>query len=75
MPTIEIDDKQAICNLLLTTLQATRAHQNLKSLSYQMHENNDETVTASFENQSNITINVSCDSGIALIRDVIAGIN
>ena len=72
MPT---DDKQNICDLLLTTLQATREHHDLTELTYKMHDNHEETVTAIFNNKRKIDVNVSCDSGIAMIRDIIKGIN
>ena len=72
MPT---DDKQHICDLLLVTLQATRAHSDLNSLDYKKHENSEEIVTAMYTNKSKINVNVSCDSGIAMIRDIIKRLN
>lgn len=66
-----IDNKQHICDLLLTTLQATRAHNNLISLDYLKKGNSDESVTAVYDNNHKVVINVSCDSGIAMIHDIL----
>ena len=63
------EDKQKILDRLLETLVLTRAGWNLMDLEYK-RESGLETVTAVFANGTKKRINVSCDSGIALIRDV-----
>ena len=63
------EDKQDILNKLLEALVLTRAGWSLTDLEYK-RESGLETVTAVFANGTKKRINVSCDSGIALIRDV-----
>lgn len=62
--------KQDILDFLLPALQWTRACADLCSLEYDEEE---EVVTAIFA-QGSKKINVACDSGIAMIRDVLAHI-
>ncbi len=61
------EDKEAICRLLCETLQKTRGCSDLLSLNL---EHEDEIVTATFENRSQ-KINIACDSGMAMIRDIV----
>lgn len=61
------EDKQEICNLLCRALQATRSARDLISLNYDPAR---ETVNALFEGGGTRQINVACDSGTAMIRDV-----
>ena len=61
------EDKQEICNLLCRALQATRNACNLVSLDYDPAR---ETVTVLFMGGGNRQINVACDSGTAMIRDI-----
>lgn len=63
-----MEQKQEILDKLLPALQATRALDNLKSLTYSREK---ETVTAVFESGGTRTINVAADSGIAMIQDVL----
>ena len=72
-PVKDTEDKQKICDALLTTLQETHALHGLKSLEYRKEDPdhfNFETVTATFKHGRRI-INVEMDSGIALIKDVL----
>jgi len=62
-----MEDKQKICDLLLTTLQATYNAQDLVSLKY---DGEQETVTATFVGGGKYVINVALDSGTAMIRDI-----
>ena len=62
------EDKHIICNLLLFTLQETRGLGNLISLDY---DENKELVVAKFSNRVDEVINVSMDSGIAMVNDII----
>lgn len=63
------EDKEKILEKLFQTLVLTRAGWNLMDLEYK-RESGLETVTAVYANGTKKRINVSCDSGIALIRDV-----
>ncbi len=70
------EDKQAICDALLYTLQLTREHHDLVELVYQKRVNDqyyDELVTAVWggDARAQKTINVTADSGIAMIRDIL----
>lgn len=69
-----MEDKQNICDLLCKTLQATRNHEDLISLTYQKLGNGGETVMVRWEGGSR-RINVSMDSGEAMIRDILKYIN
>lgn len=60
------EDKDKICKLLCKVLQLTRGVSDLKSLDFNPDS---EIVTAVFEGGSR-TINVACDSGTAMIRDI-----
>lgn len=62
------EDKQIICDLLLPALQATRSLFDLKKLQYDPDK---EIVTAYFDNDWTKVVNVSADSGIAMIKDII----
>ena len=64
------EDKQAICDKLLEALQLTR---NLHDLLYLEYFPDKEHVVAHFPG-GNKTVNVSADSGTAMIRDIIKGI-
>lgn len=65
------EDKQRICDLLLKTLQATYDASDLVALEYAYIESEDkEIVTARFSGGGIRRINVSMDSGTAMIRDI-----
>ena len=63
------EDMQAICDLLLKTLQATRDGARLVNLIYAV-EPKKETVTAVFQSGGERKINVTDDSGTAMIYDI-----
>lgn len=67
IPSLPKEDKQDICSLLCRALQATRNACNLVSLDYDPAR---ETVTVLFMGGGNRQINVACDSGTAMIRDI-----
>lgn len=72
--TQEPENKQHILDLLLPALQATRHLENLAILDYDAET---ECVKAFFSSEYGgcvKTVNVACDSGIAMIRDVLGGI-
>lgn len=60
------EDEDKICKLLCKVLHLTRGASDLKSLDFNPDA---EIVTAVFEGGSR-TINVACDSGTAMIRDI-----
>ena len=62
------EDKQKICNLLLKALQETR---NLYDLTDLLYDPENEVVIATFESGYAKKANVACDSGTAMIRDII----
>lgn len=64
------EDKQAICDALCKTLKLTRDYCDIQQLEY-CKCNHEEIVSVIFSDYSFRDINVSCDSGTALIRDVL----
>lgn len=65
------EDKQLICDVLLKTLQLTREGSELQSLDY-FQINDDEMVRITYVNQyARKVVNVTADSGVALIRDIL----
>lgn len=64
------EDKQLICNLLCAALQATRDQRDLKSLTYHRQGPDDEMVTIAWD-EGGTSVNVSMDSGIAMMRDIL----
>ena len=70
-PLVLVEDKQRICDLLLPVLQATRGGSNLVALEYENDKYNHlEFVTAKFRSGGTKVADVTADSGIALIYDV-----
>ena len=67
------EDMQAICDLLLKTLQATRGGARLVNLIYAV-EPKKETVTAVFQSGGTRRVVVTGDSGVAMISEVIRAI-
>jgi len=65
------EDKQKILDLLLPALQATRQYYDLKELFY---DGPNEAVIVRYANGATETVNVDCDSGAAMIRDVLRAI-
>lgn len=65
------EDKQAICRLLLAALQKTRAYHDLTDL---MYDPNSGKVLAKYAGRSALLINTECDSGIAMVNDILAHI-
>lgn len=66
------EDKAKICVQLLKLLRMTRDQEALIGLEYH-HDNKtyEETVVAIYRSGRKQVINVTADSGIALIRDVV----
>lgn len=66
-----MENKQAICDALLTTLQLTRRYEDIQSIDYDAAT---ETVTVTYNETSHRYINVECDSGIAMVQDILKNI-
>ena len=67
-----MEDKAKICKMLVPVLQATDNLFDLVDLEYERKANGyEEIVTALFANGAEKIINVSADSGTAMICDVI----
>lgn len=64
------EDKQTICDLLCETLKATRGQHDVVALKYEILDNGDERVTIEYEQGGSHQVNVSMDSGVAMIRDI-----
>ena len=65
------ENKQDILNYLKATLQLTRCGQDIADLIYNDEK---ETVMVMFKTGAFKVINVACDSGSAMILDVVKGI-
>lgn len=63
-----MEDKELIVKQLLPALQQTRNLSDLVSLDYDPKE---EIVTGTFQNGYQKRANVACDSGTALILDIV----
>ena len=63
------EPKQLICSCLLEALKLTRGQGDLKALDY---DPGTELVTGTYRNGGKIEINVECDSGVSMIRDIMA---
>ena len=70
------EDKQKICDELCRTLQLTRKQSDLISLTYSRDKQRDmEFVTVLWITGLSRRINVSLDSGTAMIRDIMRAID
>ena len=66
-----MEDKQAICDALVKVLRLTRHHTDLKELRYEMTDDGFEIVQAVWgRSKATKTVNVTADSGEAMIRDI-----
>lgn len=68
------EDKQAICDALCEALKLTRNYRDIQQLEYCKDERK-EIVSVIFSDYTFKDINVACDSGTALIRDVMKGLS
>ena len=64
------EDKAEIAQAFAEVLKQTRDYADLRSLEYIKEANGEETVVATFDNGKTKTANVSYDSGIAMISDI-----
>ena len=65
------EDKAVITQALFQALKTTVEGVNLAEMKYQELGNGDELVTLIYDNGYRKTVNVSCDSGVALMKDVL----
>ena len=65
-----MENKERITHQLMLCLLATRAGEDISDMSY-MKSTGDEWVNITFRDGSWLPVNVTADSGIALIKDVI----
>ena len=63
------EDKQKICDKLLETLRATRKFSDLINLEY-VKEQYDDFVIVTYGNGHRKKVTVTCDSGMAMIMDI-----
>ena len=70
-----MEDKKTICELLCLALQATRNQDDLVSLDYVLEDNGDEIVQVKWKSGGRKQINVTLDSGTAMIRDIMYSID
>lgn len=68
-----MENHQAICMLLCLTLRETRQYSDLESLDY-AKKGEGRYVIARFVNGGYRKINVTADSGIAMIKDILRNI-
>lgn len=70
-----MEDKNTICNALAETLKLTRNHRDLDDLYYMTAANGDEIVRGQWMNGAHRDVNVSMDSGTAMIRGIMKAID
>ena len=63
------EDKQLICDYLLEALKLTRGQGDLETLIF---DSETEIVTGTYKNGGEVRVNVACDSGVSMIRDIMA---
>jgi len=71
---VERENKREIVQALLPVLQKTRHFSDLVNLQYETHEDCAERVVATYVNGHKNRVNVTADSGYALILDILRGI-
>ena len=69
-----MENKQKICDLLCETLKATRNQEDLKLIRYEEIGQDHQQAVLEYENGSCRSVNVSMDSGIAMIYDILNAI-
>ena len=65
-----MENYQAICNALCSTLRLTRQFDDLESLKH-IQEGEERYVVAKFDGNYTKRIRVTMDSGIAMIKDIV----
>lgn len=64
------EDKRLICELFADVLKLTRAGSDIDVIQYMKTPDGIELASIWFMNGAEKTVNVTCDSGIAMIRDI-----
>ena len=65
------ENKQKICDLLAEALRATRDHSDLTGIRYEKLGEYTERTIVEYANGCTRVINVSMDSGTAMMRDIL----
>lgn len=68
------EDKEEIIKWLLATLKLTVAGVDISDIKYEPLANGDELAVIIYDNGFRRPVNISCDSGIALMRDILRAI-
>ncbi len=66
-----MENKQQICDLLTEALKATRDQADLIRIRYEEIGPDHQQVVLDYEGNGHRSVNVSLDSGIAMIRDIL----
>lgn len=68
------EDKQTICDHLCKALRATNYGEDIVVLTYAALSEAEERVIVTYKSGYSREINVSCDSGYAMIRDIMKNV-
>ena len=68
------EDKETIINCLLYALKQTVAGVGLDYIRYEQLTNGDEIAVLMYDNGYRKSVNITCDSGVALMRDILRNI-
>lgn len=68
------EDKEEIIKWLLTTLKLTVAGLDISDIKYEQLASGDEIAVIIYDNGYRQSVNISCDSGVALMRDILRAI-
>lgn len=68
------ENKETIIQLLLQALKFTVAGVNIEQIRYEQLTNGDEIAVIMYDNGYRKSVNISCDSGLALMRDILRAI-
>lgn len=68
------ENKQTICDLLCEALKATRDQHDLVRIRYEEIGQDEQQVVLDYEGGGHRSVNVSLDSGIAMVRDILRAI-
>ena len=69
------ENKETIIQLLLQALKFTVAGVNIEQIRYEQLTNGDEIAVIMYDNGYRKSVNISCDSGLALMRDILRAID
>ena len=68
------ENKETIINCLYQALKFTVAGVGLEAIRYEQLMNGDEIAVLMYDNGYRKSVNISCDSGLALMRDILRAI-